>query len=63
MSETENIGMSISAACRYLGIGKTKMYDLLSCNEFPNAYKVGTSVAVPLFDLMAYRKRNTAVFS
>lgn len=60
-AEVKNFGMGVKKACIYLGIGRTKFYDLLEDGAFPNAYKCGTTTRVPLGDLMIYRERNKVV--
>lgn len=57
-AEVRNFGMGVKKACIYLGIGRTKFYDLLEDGAFPNAYKCGTTTRVPLGDLLNYRKKN-----
>lgn len=57
-AEIKNFGMGVKKACDYLGIGRTKFYDLLEDGAFPNAYKCGTTTRIPLGDLMAYRETN-----
>lgn len=58
MSELENVGCNRKKVCEYLGIGKSKYYDLVDAGEFPNIYRCGNQLMVPFLDLQNFRKRN-----
>ncbi|MEZ6854209.1 helix-turn-helix domain-containing protein [Halodesulfovibrio aestuarii] len=58
MSELENVGCNRKKVCDYLGIGKSKYYELVDSGEFPNAYRCGNQFMVPFLDLLNFRERN-----
>ncbi len=52
MSNPEVVGLSVAAAAKFLGVGKTTVYELIRKGRLP-AYKLGKRTIIKLSDLQA----------
>ena len=58
MKVLDNYGCNRAKSCKYLGVSRSKLYELVEAGEFPNAYKCGNQTMIPIMDLISFRERN-----
>jgi excisionase family DNA binding protein len=55
---TEPLAVSITEACRLLGVGRSKLYELIAANELP-LIKLGRKSLVPVASLRNFVESKT----